>query len=233
MKNERDTFVDRLLAGTLKARAGMPPDAGCLSAETLGAWADDALDARERASAEAHAADCARCQELLAAMVRTLPPPIVTKWSWRMPALGWLVPLTAAATALVIWVAVPKPAPVQVSEITPAVDQVGPSRVSAPLSAPLADAKAKVQTEAGPGQVASERDLTAPEPPSTALRERRDVGALQKQAAPTPSPPARADALSEAVTTSPAASVAGAAPAPALAPAAAPRSADSSLRERV
>src|SRR4051812_12371225 len=103
MTKDRDTPVDELLAATLRARGGVAPAGACLDAETLAAWADGALDAGQRAQAEAHAADCARCQELLAALVRTLPPAPV-KSPWRMPALGWLVPLTAAATALVIWV---------------------------------------------------------------------------------------------------------------------------------
>ena len=40
--------MDRLLAGALKARAAPAPGGACLDAETLAAWADEALDARER-----------------------------------------------------------------------------------------------------------------------------------------------------------------------------------------
>src|SRR5262245_5239132 len=101
MKADRDASMDKLLASTLKASGTeareMTRDAH-LDAETLAAWADDALGASERASAEAHAAGCARCQQLLAAMVRTLPEPEPKTSPWRMPSLGWLVPLTAAAT---------------------------------------------------------------------------------------------------------------------------------------
>src|SRR5437899_4426659 len=79
----------------------------CLDAETLAAWADDGLDARERAAAEAHAADCSRCQALLAAMIRTTEPAAARKPWWCLPAARWLVPLTAAATALVVWAIVP------------------------------------------------------------------------------------------------------------------------------
>ena len=203
MKNDRDASVDRLLAGTLKARADAAPEGTCLDAETLAAWADESLDARERASAEAHAADCGRCQALLAAMVRTLPPPGAAKSPWRMPALGWLVPLTVAATALVIWVAVPSRGPVQVSGGGAEVgDQVPPARAAAPVTAPLVDAK--VNAEAN-------------------LRERRDAAPLEKKASPAPE--ASANALSEAVT------LPATAPVPLAAPAAPPQSgADANLR---
>ena len=147
MKSDRDASVDRLLAGTLNVRAGAAPEGACLDAETLAAWADDALDALERAKAEAHAADCGRCQALLAAMVTTMPPPSASKSPWRMRSLWWLVPMTSAATALVIWVTVPGRAPVQRSDSAAApvdqVDQIAPAF----RSAPPADAKAKVQAE--------------------------------------------------------------------------------------
>jgi Photosynthesis system II assembly factor YCF48/Putative zinc-finger len=79
----------------------------CLDAETIAAWADDSLAAGERAAVEAHAADCARCQQLLAAMVRTEPPAEPKAAWWRRGStLGWLVPLTATAAAAVIWIVV-------------------------------------------------------------------------------------------------------------------------------
>jgi hypothetical protein len=220
MKSDRDASVDRLLAGTLKARADVTPGDACLDAETLAAWADEVLDARERANAEAHAADCARCQALLAAMVKTMPPPSAAKSLFRMRSLWWLVPMTSAAAALVIWFGVPGRAPDQQSDgAVAAVDQVAP----APLSAPPADARAKIQAEAQPqSQVARGQDAEASTPPP-ALREKQEAPALEKPASP--APPASANALSEAVT------IAGAAPVPGAAPAAPPQSAtDSSAR---
>lgn len=85
---------------------------GCLDAETLAAWADGALPAGERAAAEAHAADCTRCQALLAAMVRT-EPEIAAPGAWwrRAPTLRWLAPLTVAAAAALLWVSVDRPVP--------------------------------------------------------------------------------------------------------------------------
>jgi hypothetical protein len=155
-KSDRDATMDRLLARTRSARAAAAPAHACLDAGTVAAWADGALDPNDRAIAEAHAAECGRCQALLAAMVRTLPPPIAAPSWWRMPALRWLVPLTAAATALAIWVAVPQRAPVQKSDgRATAVDQA--ARVQAPA------------TPAQPAQVPARPALQAP-PPSADLQ---------------------------------------------------------------
>ena len=99
----------------------------CLDAETLAAWADDRLTAAERDAVEAHAADCARCQAVVAAMVRAEPPaePAMAWWR-RGSTLGWLVPLTAAAAAAIWFILLPgmnRPVPVvetlTVSEVSP------------------------------------------------------------------------------------------------------------------
>ncbi len=191
MKADRDASMDQLLASTLKSRATAAKGDSCLDVETLAAWADGALDARERAAAEAHAADCARCQELLATMVRTLPPE-VAKSPWRMPSLTWLVPLTAAATALAIWVAVPKPAPVQVSDGGAAVvDQAAPvvpsvERPSASPATPVASQRAKT---ARPGNAEDQLAKELEVPGSAAelqpkVLERRENDSRDKQEAP-------------------------------------------------
>lgn len=227
INTDRDASLDRLLPGTLGARADEPADGACLDAETLAAWADEALDPRERATAEAHAADCARCQALLAAMIKTAPPTAEARSWWRVPGLGWLVPLTVAATALVIWVAVPNRVPVQVSDGgAEVVDQVTPARAPATATAPRTDAQAPGQPGVQPqAQAAKERDSAAFAPVDRL--EQRKTEALEKDSPPAE---AKANALSEAVTLAPAAPLAGAAPAPAFAPAAPPQSADSNLQ---
>jgi hypothetical protein len=104
------------------ARGALMPDEGCLDADTLAAWADDNLGRAERTAAEAHAADCARCQALLAAMVKIAPAPDASKPWWRLSALGWLIPVTAAtAGAIVIWAILPGRAPLHRSERTTSV----------------------------------------------------------------------------------------------------------------
>src|SRR5437762_11897405 len=93
----------RLLRETLRRRMSPAPVSGCIDTETLAAWSDGALSARERAAAESHASSCVRCQALLAAMARTAPPAPARRW-WQTASLGWFVPfaVAAAAVALVI-----------------------------------------------------------------------------------------------------------------------------------
>src|SRR5262249_54371521 len=95
----------RLLRETLRGSTA-PAQSGCLDADTLAPWSDGTLRARERASVEAHAASCARCQALLAAMARTAPPTAPAR-SWRMSTVAWLAPLAAAAAVVLVWINVP------------------------------------------------------------------------------------------------------------------------------
>jgi hypothetical protein len=104
--DDRDQAIERLLRQSLRIPPASASDA-CLDAETLAAWADGGLSNEELASAELHVADCARCQAMVAGIVRSaasasLPEPVPRRW------LAWLVPLTAAAAAVAIWVAVPR-----------------------------------------------------------------------------------------------------------------------------
>ena len=101
----RDRLRERLRDGT-----AAPPSPACLDAERLAAWADDALSPAQQASVESHAADCARCQALLAAMAQSAPAAAaaVMPW-WRRRAVGWLVPLAATAAGLALWVSVSAP----------------------------------------------------------------------------------------------------------------------------
>jgi putative zinc finger protein len=81
----------------------------CLDAETLAAWFDGGLSGAALEDVQSHVATCARCQALLGAMGRTrvavpAPQPERNPRWW----LAWTVPAAAAATALVIWIAVPR-----------------------------------------------------------------------------------------------------------------------------
>ena len=64
----RDESIDRLLPHVLHAAAASESGPECLDAETLAAWADSALSPPEREDAERHAANCERCQAMMAAM---------------------------------------------------------------------------------------------------------------------------------------------------------------------
>jgi hypothetical protein len=81
-----------------------------LDAETMAAWVDQALSAPDAAAAEAHMADCARCQAMLAVLAKTLPAaPAIAPWWRRRWVVGTLVPLAAGSLALAVWVATPRP----------------------------------------------------------------------------------------------------------------------------
>jgi photosystem II stability/assembly factor-like uncharacterized protein len=136
-KNDRDATIDRLLAGTMTGapagRAG-----ACLDADTLAAWADHALDAGGLAAVEAHAADCARCQAMLAAMVKTAPEPDAGVAWWRVPPLRWLIPLTAATAAVIVWAVAPmrRVAYPNVTEVTQSAESIPPRAPAAAADVP-------------------------------------------------------------------------------------------------
>ncbi|MES1256275.1 MAG: hypothetical protein ABUS56_11735 [Acidobacteriota bacterium] len=108
--------LERLLKDALDPPAGRATDA-CLDAETMAAWMDGGLSAGARDAAQLHAADCGRCQALLAELVRLdavapSSPPVRATPRW----LVWLAPFAAAAAGVAIRVAVPTrqtaPAPI-------------------------------------------------------------------------------------------------------------------------
>ena len=101
-------------------RAGDTAEAGssCLDPETLAAWADGGLRRDERASLEAHAAGCTRCQAMLAAMAQTAPTPILKPRSWRSYLVPVAAPLgAAAAIAIVVSIVVTRQNPTPVDDI--------------------------------------------------------------------------------------------------------------------
>jgi hypothetical protein len=201
VESDRDSFIGRLLAETLEAHGAPVGEGSCLDAETLAAWADDTLGRRERATAEAHAASCARCQALLAVMMKTAPPAVAEKSAWRIPTLGWLIPLTAAAAAVLIWAIVPGRAPIpssdrlvaRASDRTPSVpgDHPVPVPRDRPASGQVATqgrsaagtplpAKPEAQLQR---QLASSRASTDITAPSSAPRVSRDSSREEARAA--------------------------------------------------
>ena len=102
----REPEQDGWLGSTLRQSPAAATDA-CLDAETLAAWADGGLTTQAAAAVDLHASNCSRCMAVLAAMERSAPPALAPH-AWTPARLfRWLVPLTAAATAIAIWVAVP------------------------------------------------------------------------------------------------------------------------------
>jgi Putative zinc-finger len=119
----------------------------CLDAETLAAWFDDGLSGAALEDVRSHVAGCARCQALVGAMGRTragvpaTQPERSPRW-W----LAWAVPAAAAATAIAIWVAVPRPANVAVNPSS--VPSLQKQEAAAPQSAPPPAAPAEAETAA-------------------------------------------------------------------------------------
>ena len=119
-ERDRERSIERLLAQRLRGGAGPAASGACLDAETLAALADRGLTKDDLATAEAHVSDCSRCQALVAMLERTRPADPAREPWWRPSfGFGWLVPLTAAAAAILLWVALPgneparSPAPVE------------------------------------------------------------------------------------------------------------------------
>lgn len=129
-----------LLRETLLGRLAPAPGA-CIDSERLAAWSEGTLHAREREAIEAHASECARCQALLAAMVRTAPPVAPSRW-WRPSTFGWFAPLAAAAAAILLWINVPR-SPVDPSPASPAT---AAARAETPASVPAAPPAATPST---------------------------------------------------------------------------------------
>jgi len=115
------------------------PSAHCLDAETMAAWVDRALPAGEAAAAEAHVADCARCQAVLSVLVKTMPAVAQPVPWWRRGwAIGTLVPLAGGALAIALWVATPRqPASLPAATSTTSVTSTtSPTVALAPPAAP-------------------------------------------------------------------------------------------------
>ncbi|MBW8867409.1 MAG: hypothetical protein JF610_08745 [Acidobacteria bacterium] len=200
----------RLLRETLREDAATAPSAACLDADRLAAWSDGTLAAADRAAAESHAASCARCQAMLAAMAITAPPPAARTW-WRTGTYKWLAPLAAAAAAAVLWVAVPRrpieppalatrtspiattaPAPPE-----PRAADASNSQRATDLIAPSAPAAVQPQAKPDP-RGALGAAVAAPPSAQGAQAQAAEASALRDVAAPPPLPgsnPVGLDAL--------------------------------------
>ena len=221
--NERDTSIERMLAKTLRAQTSARAAGDCLDAETIAAWADDALSGRERAAAQAHVADCERCQTLVAAAIKTMPAPLARS-PWRLSFMGWLVPLTVAAAAIAIWVNVNsrRSAESRAQATAPKVAEASPRQ---DVALPSADAQPSIS----PG-LAGARAPAAPQPqmPATARNKTTahdftDALAKREPAPPVTTPPA---APTEARAAAESAAAPAASPAPPPPPPAPPAAAE-------
>lgn len=181
------------------------PPKECLDLETIAAWSDGSLHARQRVAAESHAAACARCQAILAAMTRTTPV-AVRRWGLGTT-VRWVAPLAAAA-ALALWIAVPGPhTPRSVSVRQPAPPVAAPAAKPAPASSAAAQsAPNPLRAEQGPAGISAPSGAPAPQPlqrssdrplESSAVSGGAATEAMQHAfpAAPPEPPPSKVDAF--------------------------------------
>jgi Putative zinc-finger len=203
VRGDRDRAIDHVLRQSL-ARGpitGPSPDDTCVDGEMLAAWTEGQLRGADADAVERHVSDCVRCQQLLAAFARTLPPPAAHVPLWRRWRLQWLVPIATAATVAAIWVAMPReereayvaaPAnrPAAASQPAPPLAQTPPAVQADADQKPKRDA-ARYRANQLPEAPARKSVAPPTTPAATDKREefeRRDANALadleQRQAAP-------------------------------------------------
>ena len=172
---DRDAALDRILHRyALPAEPSVddtPVSEDCLDPETAAAMADGGLSPCEQAVVAEHALTCARCRELIAAIIRTTPEPPVRRAWWQMPSLRWLAPALATGLAVAVWIAVAD----RQATVTP---------VAVPTSAPAQSATATLEKREIPAVPApQERDEKADaEPARQALSELKDNAATREGA---------------------------------------------------
>jgi len=162
-QRDRDTWLETMLRRSPVTSSDVCPDA-----EALAAWTNGTLRVNEADAVELHASSCSRCMAVLAAMERTAPATPTTRHGWMPGSLfRWLVPLTAAATAVAIWIAVPDR---QTTMVQPM-----PAHEAASGVAPRAE-----PVEPSPPDTQDRRAANVPDP-----------NALQSKSVPQPAPSAR------------------------------------------
>jgi hypothetical protein len=233
---ERDRSVERLLRQSLQTPRNGGVTDSCLDAETLAAWIDGGLSGAALEMAQSHVADCARCQTMVGALARInsgvpLAKPEHTPRRW----LAWLVPLTAAAAAVALWVAVPRDTGAPLARATEVRKSADASNAQEPRLAdnPSQTPAREVKERSAEARARSKDERLAPTVVSG--------GSAKKETARRDQPPLEANELKDAnrleadslrpnVSGATARSVAGAAPAPSVSP---PAAAPSALAETV
>jgi hypothetical protein len=177
---------DKWLGGILR-RLPVTATDECLDAETLAAWSEGSLDSTRLSAVELHVSDCPRCMGMLAAMARTIPAEPPQKPSWAAGhVFRWLVPMTAAATAIAIWVMVPdRP----VTRVQPAAaPRSEPSSVAEP---PVAALERRANVAPTPAESLEKQTAPAAGRQDAAVREedKREPAALETFSRPAAAPP--------------------------------------------
>ena len=166
----RDAAVEQWLRRVSASTPAAAPTDACLDPEEMAAWFDGRLAREAQARAEAHVASCARCQAIAGTIARTesivhwATPERRSPWRW----LGWAVPLTAAATILMMIV-------VERQRATPPQQ----ARADAPR------ATTARRAEPAPGGPVKSQDLKdeAGSPTAAEARQRANSNSLEKRRA--------------------------------------------------
>jgi photosynthesis system II assembly factor YCF48-like protein len=215
--HDRDQAIDRLLRQSLKTPPTSATDA-CLDAETVAAWADGGLSGEALEVAQLHVADCARCQVMVAGVVRAaakapLPDPSPRRW------LAWLVPLTAAAAAVAIWVAVPRGPGVVPQSVAENQNQAAQAKVEP--AAPTPRSEPSTLSKEAQATTAKRDQAPSDQPQAAELRkdaDRHEVDRLSRDSQAGADSAALADKAPPAAAQASAPAPPPAAPAPSAAP---------------
>jgi hypothetical protein len=150
-----------------------------IDAETMAAWAERALSADASAAVELHLSNCDRCQEVLAAFIRSAPATgavVIPFWA-RRP-VQWSAAGLAAAAALVamVWIGRPPAAPAPESTVA--------SKAVAPETSARAIDQLQTTPAAAnpvPAESRQERARAAQDKPASATEPRPDRPSLRQQ----------------------------------------------------
>lgn len=235
MSRDRDQILEQALEHELRSQP--PPGDVHVDAEMLAAWTDGALDPATVTALETHVSSCRRCQQLVGAMARTVPAaeagPTVGASTGRTAWWKWLVPITAAATAAVVWMVVPAQQRLAVAPPRPSPPPAETrERDNQPQEAPAPAPKSNAATDSLSARADRDAPLDAQadtkrkeqklaDGAAAAREQSRNMAALKSEQ------PAVADAAPLAAPTAPVSPAAAAAPA-----AAAPAQRQATFAER-
>lgn len=216
-KHGRDESIEHLLKSSLQESPQPAASGSCPDAEILAAWTDGVLEGRELTTTREHVANCVSCQATLAVLARTAPAdPRPLPWRQRVPSIRWVVPVAATATALAIWVAVPRdqytqPAQPTAIESVSEVSQSESLQVAAqpPAAADDSANRAAIAPSPAAASTAQRKVETAQKADAKEGFERQDSAAPAREEVAAASPEPTADAAAGAL----ARQEAGAAPA--------------------